>query len=252
MNNPFSDNSSGSIENYSRSNVIVALFVRAAIVIGIIAVGCSGAKMEVQDEAKAQLEETWLVEGTGSADYENGRLQLREEPDGVGVVAWLRDDQPSDMNVSFDLAFSNNRCIGVIFFAATGPDGGDLFDSTPRTGDYEEYIRGEVNGYSLSLHRYWPDGRNNPGSNLRRNSGFHLLSQRMPDPVLEAGRTYKISINKRGPRISVRVDGDVIHDVTDDGVLGKAWERGKIGFRLRGHESCVMTIDSVEIARLDG
>ncbi|NNE36639.1 MAG: DUF1961 family protein, partial [Rhodothermales bacterium] len=140
----------------------------------------------------------------------------------------------------------------VIFFAATGPDGKDLFESTARTGAYDEYIRGEVNGYSLSLHRYWPDGRNNPGSNLRRNSGFHLLSQRMPDPALDADRNYKLNIRKRGPRISVSVDGELVHDVSDDGVHGAHWESGKIGFRLRGHESCVMTVGAITIAGFDG
>lgn len=192
--------------------------------------------------------QAWSLEGTGSVTIRDGALHLQETPDGVGVVLWTRDDWPADFRLSFDVSFSNNRGIGVIFFAARASDGGDaLRDAPERTGAYDEYIRGSLDSYSLSLHRYWPDGRNNPGSNLRRNSGFHLLNQAIPDPCLEADRTYSLEITKRGGRITVDVDGDRVHEAVDDGSHGPVHGAGKIGFRLRGDASCVMSIDNVRI-----
>ena len=195
------------------------------------------------------LRSDWIIEGTGTAESVDGKLALKEYPDGEGVVAWLRQRFPDSIAISFDLAFNNNRGIGVFFFAVNGPDGADPFEVSPaRTGAYDEYIRGSLDGYSLSLHRFWPDGRNNPGSNLRRNSGFHLLHTADPDPALESGRTYAIRITKNAGAITVSVDGLVVHDAVDAG-FGDPWTSGHVGFRLRGDHSCVMTIDNLRIER---
>lgn len=192
--------------------------------------------------------EDWWIEGTGSATITDGAVHLQETPDGVGVVLWTQQDWPSDLRLSFDVSFSNNRGIGVIFLAGRGSDGSDLAETREaRTGAYDEYIRGEVDSYSLSLHRFWPDGRNNPGSNLRRNSGFHLLDQALPDPCMEAGRVYRIEIIKEGPALTVRVDGKQTHHAADNGEFGAPHKAGKIGFRLRGDASCVMRIDNIRV-----
>lgn len=202
------------------------------------------------DEDQLDLDSTWHLEGTGQTAIHDGTLTLREDPEGVGVVLWLRKDWPNDFHLAFDLSFSNNQGIGVFFFAATGADGSDALTGTqPRTGNYDEYIHGDLHCYGMSLHRYWPDGRNNPGANLRRHPGFHLLSQAMPDPALEAERTYRIEIVKTGPRIRIFVDHKKIHDVVDDGALGPPLQSGKIGFRLRGHHSCIMRLDNITIRK---
>jgi hypothetical protein len=200
---------------------------------------------ETFDEGTLPLDTVWKLEGTGKAWIGDGRLQIREDSNGVGVVLWLREIWPADVALSFDVSFSNNRGIGVFFIATTGPTEG-------RTGEYEEYIRGELDSYSFSFHRYFPDGRNNPGANARRNSGFHLLSQADPDPMLEAERTYRLEITKQGARLLAKVDGRVVHDVVDHGEFGAPLGEGRIGFRLRGDHSCVMSIDNVHIAAVDG
>jgi len=193
-------------------------------------------------------EQDWLVEGTGVAWIEDGRLVIQEDSAGVGVVVWTRRDWPADMEASFEVLFSNNRCIGVFFFAARGSTGEDAFETrTHRTGEYEEYIRGDLDNYSLSLHRYFPDGKNNPGSNVRRNPGFHLLQAAMPDPALDSDRWYSVTIRKSGRSIRVSVDGAVTHDLMDE-TLGGPLGHGKIGLRLRGDRSCRMEIDEFSIS----
>jgi Domain of unknown function (DUF1961) len=199
---------------------------------------------ETFDENRSDLDKDWRLEGTGRAWIEDGRLMLQEDTAGVGMVLWMTRNWPADVELSFDLSFSNNRGIGVFFIAARGADGEDAFETpTERTGDYEEYIHGDLDSYSLSLHRYFPDGANNPGSNLRRNSGFHLLHAALPDPVLESSRVYSVVVRKSGASIQVSVDGKVVHDYSDEDPLGS----GKIGFRLRGDVSCRMALDNVVI-----
>jgi hypothetical protein len=202
-------------------------------------------------EPSTSIPSGWVLEGTGIATIREGALHLREKTDGVGAVLWTEKDWPANFKLSFEVSFSNNKGIGVFFFAARASNGRDALEDAPaRTGAYDEYIRGELDSYSLSLHRYWPDGGNNPGSNLRRNSGFHLLNQALPDPCLEAGKTYHIEITKRGEHLVVAVDGRTVHDATDDGAHGPVHGKGKVGFRIRGDASCIMRLDSIRIKEL--
>lgn len=221
----------------------VALFV-----VGALAAGCRPPEYVFAPSSGTDHDEAeWVVEGTGSLEVRNDALVLREDVDGRGMVVWLTRDFSNDFSVQFDVSFSNNRCIGVYFFAATGPGGTDLLDpSLVRTGDYEEYLRGHVHTYSLSLHRYWPDGRRNPGSNIRRNPGAHIIAT-APDPAIDAARAYHVRIDKRGERIRTYVDGSALHDVVDDGSHGPVWRAGKLGFRLRGDASCSMTVSNVTV-----
>ena len=141
----------------------------------------------------------WHLEGQGKAQIDNGKLALQDAA-GAGVVLWARQDFPSDMRLQFDLSFSNNRGIGVFFIAARGVEGEDILKDLPkRSGKYREYTKGKINCYGFSLHRFFPDGRHNAGTNIRKNSGFHLVNHVEPDPVLKANQTsgMLISVNEQ-------------------------------------------------------
>ncbi len=194
------------------------------------------------------LASTWHWEGRGRIGLDHGRLALQEE-NGDGLVLWLRQDVPEDMRLQFDLSFSNNRGIGVFFVAAKGTNGEDILTGG-RDGKYNLYTKGRINCYGISLHRYFPDGRHNPGSNIRKNSGFHRGSHAEPDPVPEANRTYRIKMEKRGNRLRLWVDGNLVHDWIDDGTHGKPLADGKIGFRIRGDRSCIMYLDNIVVSSL--
>ncbi|MCK5803987.1 MAG: DUF1961 family protein [Lentisphaeria bacterium] len=196
------------------------------------------------------LGDGWFLEGKGTADIQDGKLALQEN--GEGIVLWLKQDFPSDMRLEFDLTFGNDRGIGVFFFAARGGGGEDILQAVPpRDGAYGQYTRGALDCYGLSLHRFYPDGRHNAGSNLRRNSGFHLVNHVEPDPVQETGKTYRVQIEKQGARIRVWTDGALTHDWTDDGSFGAPLEGGKIGFRLRSDPSCIMYLDNITVVTLN-
>ena len=192
------------------------------------------------------LSETWHLEGEGRAWVDNGRLAVRDEAD--GVVLWIKRNFPDGVRLRFDLAFSNNRGLGVFFIAAKGTQGEDVLSGLPeRTGKYGEYTKGQINCYGFSLHRFFPDGRHNPGINLRKNRGFHIVSHAEPDPMKDSDKSHSVVIEKQGNRIQMRVDGDLVHDWEDEGEHGKALTDGKIGFRLRGDPTCRMYLDNIEI-----
>jgi hypothetical protein len=197
------------------------------------------------------LERTWFLEGKGTAEIQEGQLALREDPESKGLVLWLRKDVPDSMSLEFDVSFSNNRGIGVFFLAAQGLDGEDILTEQPaRTGAYGEYTKGNMNCYGASVHRFFPDGRQNDGCNLRRNAGFHIVHHSEYDPVTVAGRMYHVAIRKTGARIQMWVDGQLLHDWTDDGTHGPALRGGKIGFRVRGDTSCTMMLDNIVVRAL--
>lgn len=231
----------------------------SAIVVILIADSVSAHK-EVQVDTKSasvsfeasfagsQLDLThiWHFEGRGKAQIDNGRLALQD--DGVGAVLWTRQDFPSDVRLQFDLSFSNNRGIAVFFVAARGVEGEDILKDLPqRTGKYGQYTKGKINNYGFSLHRFYPGGRHNPGTNLRKNSGSHLVNHVEPDPVMKANQTYRVRIEKVGGHLRLWVNKTLIHDWKDDGATLKG---GKIGFRLRGHSSCIMYLDNIVINSL--
>lgn len=234
----------------------------SAIVVILIAGGVSAQKkVEVDTKsdsvsfeasfAGSQLDLTniWHFEGQGKAQIDNGRLALQDA--GVGAVLWARQDFSPDVRLQFDLSFSNNRGIGVFFIAARGVEGEDILKDLPeRTGKYGQYTKGKINNYGFSLHRFFPDGKHNAGTNIRKNSGSHLVQHVEPDPVMKANQTYRIKIEKVGGRLRLWVDGNLIHDWKDEGMNSATLKTGKVGFRVRGHPSCIMYLDNIIINAL--
>ncbi|MEA2069570.1 MAG: heparinase II/III family protein, partial [Verrucomicrobiota bacterium] len=85
----------------------------------LLGVGCSqernGQILFQTDFSEADdLACAWHWEGQGRAALENGKLALQEE-NGDGVVLWIRQDFPADMQLQFDLSFNTNLGIGVFF-----------------------------------------------------------------------------------------------------------------------------------------
>ena len=201
------------------------------------------------NESALDLTRIWHLEGQGKAQIDNGRLALQDT--GEGIVLWLRKDFPSDLKLQFDMSFNNNRGIGVFFISAKGVKGEDILEDLPkRNGSYPQYTKGSINCYGFSLHRFFPDGRHNAGINIRKNSGFHIVNHVEPDPVVNYNQTYHVIIEKIGGWLRLWVDGDPVHDWKDDGRHGPALKEGKIGFRIRGHSSCIMYLDNIVINSL--
>ena len=186
--------------------------------------------------------EDFLVEGKANLSFPEGKLKLENAEDAskgqkANYVLWCRKDFPSDVLIEIEFLPVREPGLGMIFFAAKGRNGEDLFDEklTPRTGEYVQYHHGDINAFHLSFfRRKEPDERGFHTCNLRKSYGFYLVAQGadpIPD-VEDAHEPYKLSLLKKGNEVKFSVnDLEVLHFVDDGKTYGNLLTGGKIGLR---------------------
>ena len=123
----------------------------------------------------------------------------------------------------------------MMFFAARGKHGEDIFDENLKTrnGMYDQYHHGDINSYHVSYFR-----RNNERHfntcNLRKSYGLHMVCQGAdPIPaVLDAKPPYHILLIKCKNEILFYINHLRIFKWTDDNKkYGCLLGQGKMGFR---------------------
>ena len=164
----------------------------------------------------------WMAEGDVDARIEDGRLRFEateNTPEKKGNI-WWRKRQSGPVLIEFDYQSATPYGLSMFWFNSHGRGGADLL-SIERNGRYDDYVKGPMNGYHVSFHRF-----DSGVSNLRKSYGFHVLSS-APDPVpMENLEPHHVELWAFGGRIRVLVDGKLVHDVTDDGktcIEGDAW-----------------------------
>jgi hypothetical protein len=186
--------------------------------------------------ASEGLLHSWVLEGPGIMNATDGWLSLRSErPDGpIGhVVLWCQETFPESFLAEWDFVLEDPIGLTIVFFAARGSDNRDLFDPSlnPRDGDFQQYIRGDIDSYHISYYARMPFEPRSM-ANLRKNSGFHLLANGPIDIRIEDRKIYRAALLKEGGRIRMSVDGHTIIDYLDDGErFGPVHGAGKIGLR---------------------
>lgn len=179
----------------------------------------------------------WRLEGPGLVAFRDGWMEMKSQrPDGPQghLVHWCPENFPDRIAVEFEFELLAEKGLCILFFAANGQGGRDLFDPAlkPRSGVFEHYINSDIDCYHIS---YFANAPNEPRrvANLRKNSGFFLLSNGpvgLTKPQL--GQPHRALLIKDGPHIQMAVDGHTIIDYVDDGVrAGPVYTGGKIGFR---------------------
>ena len=145
----------------------------------------------------------WLPEGDINARIEGGRLcfESTEMSKVKKGNIWWKKSFEGPLRIEFDYQSITPYGLTMFWFNSHGKNGQDLLKQK-RSGDYLEYVTGEMDGYHVSFHRF-----GSGMSNLRKSYGFHLLSS-VPDPI---------AASMLGNRIVVEIDGKVIHDFTDQG-----------------------------------
>lgn len=155
----------------------------------------------------------WQAEGDINARIEDGRLRFEStEKSAVkkGNI-WWKQRFEGPLRIEFDYQSITEHGLTMFWFNSRGRGGKDLLKQK-RTGDYLEYVFGEMDGYHVTFHRF-----GSGVSNLRKSRGFHLLSS-VPDPIPPDDlRVHHIAVSVLGNRIVVEVDGRVLHDFTDEG-----------------------------------
>ncbi|MBQ8136919.1 MAG: DUF1961 family protein, partial [Clostridia bacterium] len=127
--------------------------------------------------------------------------------------------------------------LAMLFFAASGRDGRDLFDPSlqKRTGEYVQYHHGDINAFHLSFfRRKEKDERACHTCNLRKSYGFYLTAQGA-DPIPDAADAdgmYRLTLLKAGADVRFAVNGLEVLCFHDDGEqYGPLLEGGCVGLR---------------------
>lgn len=184
----------------------------------------------------------FVLEGSAVASFPQGRLRLENalsaaEGQKANYVLWCPQNFPSDVYIQWDFWPVKEPGLSILFFAAQGRNGEDLFDASlaPRTGEYPLYHHGDINAFHVSyFRRKEPDERAFHTCNLRKSYGFHLVAQG-GDPipgVADAKGPYRAAVLKYKNTVRFFVNDLETFCFVDDGqTYGPLLEGGKIGFR---------------------
>ncbi len=186
--------------------------------------------------------EGFILEGQARISFEDGGMRMENElPVGqlqkANYVFWCPVTFPRDLEITWEFSPLREPGLCILFFAAKGRNGEDLFDAAlaPRTGEYPLYHHGDINAFHVSyFRRKEPDERAFHTCNLRKSYGFHLVAQG-GDPIPDADEAtafYRMRVRKQGPEVAFFINDLEIFRYTDDGEsCGPLLEDGKIGFR---------------------
>ena len=184
----------------------------------------------------------FALEGKARMSFPEGKLRLENaESAEIGqkanYVLWCRETFPADFLMEISFRPIREPGLAMIFFAAGGRGGEDLFDPglSVRTGEYVQYHHGDINAFHLSFfRRKEKDERSFHTCNLRKSYGFHLTAQGA-DPIPDTAdvtEPYVLSLLKKGPDIRFAVNDLEVLRFTDDGKsFGPLLGSGKIGLR---------------------
>lgn len=192
--------------------------------------------------------EGWVAEGPVGVEHADGGMRLFSTADEPALAAAGRGDHAHftywcpevfgpDLEISWDFRPLSGLGLAMLFFAATGTMGRDLFDPSlqRRTGYYPQYHSGDVGALHVSYYRRkWPTERRFHTCNLRKSPGFHLVAQGADPlpPIADVDGHYRVRVSKRGAEIAFAIDDLELFRWTDDGGTGgQPLGAGRIGFR---------------------
>lgn len=182
----------------------------------------------------------WIMEGPGKVTYdEKGMTMISTAADdgketSGHIVYWMPHDLPENFVAQWVMQPVSEAGLCITFFAAKGVKGEDIFDPSlkKRDGTFKHYTNSDINCYHFS---YYANTPFNPGritTNLRKNSGFRLISNGAPGIQAGSIDPHQVMLMKDGGHIVVNVDGKTILDYTDNGKTdGPVLGNGKLGLR---------------------
>ncbi len=184
----------------------------------------------------------FLLEGSARINFPEGKLRLENALDAdkgqkANYVFWCNQIFPDNIKITWKFQPIKEPGLAILFFAAKGRNGCDIFDSSlqPRTGEYPLYHHGDINAFHVSyFRRKEPDERAFHTCNLRKSYGFNLVAQGA-DPIPDADECkepYDMTLIKQGAHVAFYVNGLCTFTFDDDGeTYGDILTDGRIGFR---------------------
>lgn len=182
------------------------------------------------------------LEGQAEVSFPEGRMRMENRIDPAegqkaNFVYWCPEMLPDNIAITWEFRALREPGLCILFFAATGRHGEDLFDPAlaARTGEYNLYHHGDINALHISyFRRKHPTERAFQTCNLRKSYGFHMVAQGAdPLPSVEdAMPPYHIELVKRGPEVHFAINElPILHWVDDGQSYGPVLGGGRIGFR---------------------
>lgn len=195
------------------------------------------------------------MEGPGAVSFPRGRMRLESTaepgPDSdneanqkANLVFWCPEVFPDRIAISWEFIPLHEPGLVILFFAAVGKDGKDLFDPSlaPRSGPYSHYHHGDIHALHVSYfrRRYVSECAFHL-CNLRKSYGFHMVAQG-PDPIPPARFSrgpYRMTLIKKGPEVVFRIGSanrnepemEILRWTDDGSTYGPLLGGGRIGFR---------------------
>jgi hypothetical protein len=177
----------------------------------------------------------WIMEGPGEIDFIDGWMQMYSVKEAGHHVFWCSKNFPESFVAEWEVKNLHPEAgLCIVFFAARGLEGEDLFDSSlaNRNGSFNDYIKGDINNYHIS---YYANGKDDPGreiANLRKNKGFYKVQSNEPGIPIHSTAIHKIKLLKFEGTIQLFIDERKVIDWIDKGLkYGPVLSSGKIGFR---------------------
>lgn len=182
----------------------------------------------------------WIAEGPLGRDIHDGALQLFGSLDDVEFgdqahwTLWCPEEFPDHVRISWEFLPLAEPGLAMLFFAAAGQDGRDLFSPglAPRTGYYPQYHSGDIDALHVSYFRHkYESERAFRTCNLRKSAGFELVAQGADPlpPAQDAVDFYRMEVVKAGRRVAFSINGLPLFEWHDPS--GKVLGGGRIGFR---------------------
>lgn len=185
---------------------------------------------------------SFILEGKAEVSFEHARMKLASTVDpalgqAANYVYWCPEVFPSDIEISWNFYPMSDSGLCMMFFAAEGLYGADLFDPelVLRDGKYDCYFDGAIHAFHASYYRRKAvSERAFRTCNLRKSKGFYLVAQG-PDPLPELAdcmSPYRIKIVKFENSVQFYINDMNIYQFIDDGqTYGDLLRGGRIGFR---------------------
>ncbi len=180
----------------------------------------------------------FIMEGSAKVSFENARMKLSSALDpelgqAANYVFWCNETFPANVEITWEFTPLNERGLCILFFAAAGKNGEDLFSTNlaTRNGMYGCYHSGDINAYHISyFRRSYPEERAFRTCNLRKSYGFELAAiagDPLPN-VADAQSPYRMCIRKNKNVIDFFINEMPVLHFEDKNTV---WQEGKIGFR---------------------
>lgn len=186
--------------------------------------------------------EGFRLDGSAKISFDNGAMRLENALSAdmgqkANYVYWCDKVFPDNIRITWDFKPIKEPGLAIMFFAAKGINGADIFDESiaERNGEYKLYHHGDINAFHVSyFRRKEPDERQFHTCNLRKSYGFYLVSQGA-DPIPDVNDVvdwYHLKVEKTTDKVSFFVNDLKVFEYIDDGKeYGDFLRDGRIGFR---------------------